>query len=62
MNVIYNSNKQVANGHQLMPSVVGTKPRVEIGGNDMRTAYTLHSSSFLPCLCLESQYLRNSIK
>lgn len=41
MNVIYNSNKQVANGHELMPSVIATKPRVEIGGDDLRTAYTL---------------------
>lgn len=41
MNVIYNSNKQVANGHELMPSVIASKPRVEIGGDDLRTAYTL---------------------
>jgi hypothetical protein len=43
MNVVYSSNKQVANGHELMPSVIISKPRVEIGGNDMRTAYTLVS-------------------
>lgn len=43
MNVIYNSNKQVANGHEFMPSVIISKPRVEIGGDDMRTAYTLVS-------------------
>lgn len=41
MNVIYDSNKQVANGHELMPSVIVSKPRVEIGGDDLRTAYTL---------------------
>lgn len=41
MNVIYNSNKQVANGHELMPSVIVLKPHVEIGGDDLRTAYTL---------------------
>ncbi|EEF51420.1 phosphatidylethanolamine-binding protein, putative [Ricinus communis] len=39
--VTYNANKQVANGHELMPSVLTSKPRVEIGGEDMRTAYTL---------------------
>ncbi|KAJ8752902.1 hypothetical protein K2173_008637 [Erythroxylum novogranatense] len=41
MNVIYNSNKQVCNGHELMPSVITSRPRVEIGGEDMRAAYTL---------------------
>ncbi|KAH9647190.1 ZCN1 [Citrus sinensis] len=41
MNVIYNSNKQVANGHELMPAVIIAKPRVDIGGEDMRSAYTL---------------------
>lgn len=43
MNVIYNSNKQVANGHELMPVVIIAKPRVDIGGEDMRSAYTLVS-------------------
>lgn len=43
MNVIYNSNKQVANGHELMPPVIIAKPRVDIGGEDMRSAYTLVS-------------------
>ncbi|CAK7337246.1 unnamed protein product [Dovyalis caffra] len=41
MTVTYNSNKQVANGYEFMPSFVSTRPRVEIGGEDMRTAYTL---------------------
>ncbi|RVW27761.1 CEN-like protein 1 [Vitis vinifera] len=41
MSVTYNSNKQVANGHELMPSVVTAKPRVEVGGEDLRAAYTL---------------------
>ncbi|KAH8486313.1 hypothetical protein Peur_032800 [Populus x canadensis] len=41
MTVTYNSNKQVANGYEFMPSVIAYKPRVEIGGEDMRTAYTL---------------------
>jgi len=40
MNVTY-STKEVANGHELMPSTIMAKPRVEIGGDDMRTAYTL---------------------
>lgn len=40
MNVTY-STKQVANGHELMPSIIMNKPRVEIGGDDMRSAYTL---------------------
>ncbi|XAR71737.1 hypothetical protein NMG60_11018140 [Bertholletia excelsa] len=41
MSVIYNSNKQVSNGHELMPSVVASRPRVEIGGEGMRASYTL---------------------
>ncbi|TYG92188.1 hypothetical protein ES288_A11G010700v1 [Gossypium darwinii] len=41
MTVTYNPNKQVANGHELMPAVISARPRVEIGGNDMRDAYTL---------------------
>ncbi|EOY23131.1 PEBP family protein [Theobroma cacao] len=41
MTVTYNSNKQVANGHELMPAVIVARPRVEIGGEDMRAAYTL---------------------
>lgn len=43
MTVVYNSNKQVANGHEIMPSVIVSKPRVEIGGDDLRAAYTLVS-------------------
>ncbi|KAI4347519.1 hypothetical protein L6164_008328 [Bauhinia variegata] len=31
MNVTYDSNKQVLNGHELMPSIITAKPRVEIG-------------------------------
>ena len=42
MNVIY-STKQVANGHELMPSTIVAKPRVEIGGDDLRAAYTFVS-------------------
>ncbi|KAL0317761.1 UNVERIFIED_CONTAM: CEN-like protein 1 [Sesamum angustifolium] len=41
LTVTYNSNKQVSNGHELMPSVITAKPRVEIGGEDLRAAYTL---------------------
>ncbi|KAJ0043033.1 hypothetical protein Pint_17408 [Pistacia integerrima] len=41
MTITYNSNKQVANGYELMPAVIAAKPRVEIGGEDMRAAYTL---------------------
>ncbi|KAK5811918.1 hypothetical protein PVK06_027304 [Gossypium arboreum] len=39
--VTYNSNKQVANGHELMPALITARPRVEIGGDDMRPSYTL---------------------
>nr|AUQ44110.1 TFL1 [Hydrangea macrophylla] len=41
MSVTYNSNKQVSNGYELMPPVIAARPRVEIGGDDLRAAYTL---------------------
>uniref|UniRef100_A0A166DJF9 Uncharacterized protein n=1 Tax=Daucus carota subsp. sativus TaxID=79200 RepID=A0A166DJF9_DAUCS len=36
MVVTYNPNKQVYNGHELYPSQVIFKPRVEVPGGDMR--------------------------
>ena len=57
LKVIYNSSKEVYNGHELMPAVIMSKPRVEIGGEDMRNAYTLVSftinPSFLLCLLID---------
>ncbi|KAF8380301.1 hypothetical protein HHK36_027783 [Tetracentron sinense] len=41
MSVTYNSYTQVCNGHELLPSVITSRPRVQIGGDDMRDAYTL---------------------
>lgn len=50
MSVTYN-NKQVCNGHELFPSTVVSKPRVEIQGGDMRSFFTLVIfSSFNNCL------------
>ncbi|KAL2345219.1 hypothetical protein Fmac_006504 [Flemingia macrophylla] len=40
MTVSYNK-KQVYNGHELFPSTVNTKPKVEIDGGDMRSFFTL---------------------
>lgn len=37
------NNREVTNGCDLRPSHVGNQPRVEIGGNDLRTFYTLVS-------------------
>lgn len=48
MNVFY--NKHVSNGFEFMPSAVISKPRVEIGGVDLREAYTLVSLFPLPIL------------
>lgn len=45
LRVTYGSNKRVSNGHELMPTLLTAKPRVEIGGGDMREAYTLVSNS-----------------
>ncbi|PRQ25499.1 putative phosphatidylethanolamine-binding protein [Rosa chinensis] len=41
MDVIYSCNKQVSNGHEIMPSIITAKPRIDIGGEDMSAAYTL---------------------
>ncbi|KAK8503915.1 hypothetical protein V6N12_019084 [Hibiscus sabdariffa] len=41
MTVAYGSNNHVANGRELMPAVIAARPRVEIGGDHMRNAYTL---------------------
>lgn len=40
MNVSYNM-KQVSNSHELFPSSVSSKPRVEIHGGDLRSFFTL---------------------
>ncbi|KAL5579930.1 hypothetical protein UlMin_015473 [Ulmus minor] len=39
--VKYNSNKKVYNGHELFPSSVTIKPKVEVHGGDMRSFFTL---------------------
>ncbi|CAK7329100.1 unnamed protein product [Dovyalis caffra] len=41
MTISYNSNKQVFNGHELFPSAVTHKPKVEVHGGDMRSFFTL---------------------
>lgn len=41
MIVTYNCNKLVCNGHELFPSTVVTKPRVEVQGGDLRSFFTL---------------------
>lgn len=41
MTVTYNCNKQVYNGHELFPSAVTMKPKVEVHGGDMRSFFTL---------------------
>lgn len=59
LNVSY-GNRVVNNGVELKPSVVANQPRVDIGGTDLRTFYTLvcltllifFFASFLFCGCL----------
>ncbi|KAL6566943.1 CEN-like protein 2 [Orobanche minor] len=41
MCVTYKSNKRVYNGHELLPSCVTSKPRLEVHGGDMRSFFTL---------------------
>lgn len=40
------SNRDVNNGCELRPSQVVNQPRVEVGGDDLRTFYTLVSCVF----------------
>lgn len=42
LRVIYN-NREVNNSCELKPSLVVNQPRIEIGGDDLRTFYTLVS-------------------
>ncbi|KAK7295823.1 hypothetical protein RJT34_18735 [Clitoria ternatea] len=41
MRVIYNNNIEVLNCCELRPSQILNEPRVEVGGSDFRTLYTL---------------------
>ncbi|GAA0180356.1 protease inhibitor [Lithospermum erythrorhizon] len=41
MSAIYNCNKHVYNGHELLPSMVTSKPKVDVHGGDMRSFFTL---------------------
>ncbi|CAI9105613.1 OLC1v1004575C1 [Oldenlandia corymbosa var. corymbosa] len=41
MSVTYNCNKQVYNGHELFPSSVTMKPKVQVHGGDLRSFFTL---------------------
>ncbi|CAJ1846852.1 unnamed protein product [Sphenostylis stenocarpa] len=41
LRVVYDNNKQVINSGELKPSQVINQPKVEVGGDDLRTLYTL---------------------
>ncbi|CAI0401388.1 unnamed protein product [Linum tenue] len=43
LRVSYVNNREVYNGSELKPSQVANQPRVHIGGDDLRTFYTLYS-------------------
>nr|QLM02146.1 flowering locus T 2A_2 [Gomphichis scaposa] len=40
------SSREVTNGFELKPSAVVDPPRVEVGGDDLRTSYTLVSHRY----------------
>lgn len=49
MRIVYNNNTEVVNCSELKPSQIINQPRVDIGGNDLRTLYTLVcSASYCP--------------
>lgn len=62
MTVTYNSVKQqVYNGHEMFPSQVTQKPKVEVLGGDMRSFFTL-VKIFIPLFFLfYSIFLRSEI-
>lgn len=39
------NNRAISNGYELRPSHVANRPRVTVGGEDLRTFYTLVSSA-----------------
>ena len=43
LKVSYSGNRAINNGTDLRPSQVANQPRVEVGGDDLRTFYTLVS-------------------
>ncbi|CAN1217631.1 Protein HEADING DATE 3A [Linum perenne] len=47
LRVIYFNNREINNGCELKPSQVVNQPRVDIGGDDLRTFYTLGVVCFL---------------
>ena len=57
MNVSYNK-KQVCNGHELFPSSVSSKPRVEIHGGDLRSFFTLVYITYITTILQHSTMLR----
>nr|KAJ0224995.1 hypothetical protein LSAT_V11C100024800 [Lactuca sativa] len=41
MLVMYNLSNQVYNGHELLPSSLTSKPKVDVNGGDLRSFFTL---------------------
>jgi protein FLOWERING LOCUS T len=41
LRVVYDNNKEVSNSGEIKPSQIVNPPRVQIGGNDLRTLYIL---------------------
>ncbi|MED6201316.1 Protein HEADING DATE 3A [Stylosanthes scabra] len=41
LRIVYNNNSEVVNSLELKPSQIINQPRVEVGGDDFRTLYTL---------------------
>lgn len=63
MSVTYNSKKHVYNGHELFPSTVSFKPKVEVHGGDMRSFFTLvhilllfYKLLYISCVCINLTY------
>ncbi|KAF3652483.1 Protein FLOWERING LOCUS T [Capsicum annuum] len=62
LKVSYIRDQEVYNGCQLKPSQVINQPRVNVGGNDLRTFYTLVSSIlFYQTLFLSRNFFGNSL-
>jgi len=61
LRIVYDNNKEVINSGELKPSQIVNSPRVQVGGNDLRTLYTLVGIHILylikcvyVCVCLNT--------
>lgn len=55
--VTFSNNREVINGLELKPSHVLHQPRVDVGGHDLRTRYTMVSYIYKSFFCIYTHVL-----